>query len=1034
MKDFFDNYKTPVAVVLALILMGGVFAYTHLQSSLFPEVTFPKVKVIADSGLQPVNKMMVTVTRPLETAIKRTPGLQNIRSVTSRGSCEISAFLDWNADIDLSKQQITAAIEQVRSELPPGTVITVEKMNPSILPVMGYVIGGGGKSDIELDLISNYTVRPYLSQVDGVSDVRVIGGSKKEYRIELRPERLNALGLVPDAITAALGRTNFISSNGYLFTNHRMYLTVTDATVETLAELQQLVIANDSKRITRLQDVAQVSIQEQPQYTRISANGKAAVLIAIVKQPLGNLVDLSDGVKERVAELNNGLLPAGVTMAPYYVQADFVQDSIQSVRDSLVIGLLLAIIVAVIFLRSWRSSLVLLITIPVTLGLSLVVMHALGYTLNIMTLGALAAAIALIIDDAIVVVEQIHRTHEENPGQPTRELLSGSVRFLLPAMLGSSLSTIVIFLPFALLSGVAGAYFRVLADTMMITLACSFLVTWIGLPVVYLLLAAEKHKVIEQGARNSASGTRSVGPVIPALSREGRLAAVGANEEKPGAWVRWFITKPWLSAGFTVLIIALAWLASQHLETGFLPEMDEGSIVLDYTSPPGTSLEETDRMLREAEKTFTGVPEIESYTRRTGTQMGFFITEPNYGDYLIQLKKDRKCSTTDVIDDIRLRFEGSQPAIRIDFGQVIGDMLGDLMSSTQPIEVKVYGTDQHQLQELAREVGTIVEGVSGTADVFNGINVAGPTLNIETNDQAMAQRGISPQDLQTQLQTQLQGTPIGALFERQQLTPVRMVYADAARTTMADLDQAQIFLPGGKLIRASEVSTITVESGTAEVERENLQLMVPVTARLDNRDLGGVMADIQNAINTKIHLPQGYHISYGGAFKEQQQSFRELLWILLSASLLVFTLLIFLFGDLHVAALILLIAILGVTGCILALYLTNTPLNVGSYTGIIMIIGIIAENAIFTFLQYKHNHEQQGVDDSLTYAIGTRLRPKLMTALGAIIALSPIALGIGTGAQLHQPLAISVIGGFVVALPLLLIVFPTFLRVLFRRA
>jgi len=907
----------------------------------------------------------------------------------------------------------------------------VEKMNPSILPVMGYVIGGGDKSDIELDLIANYTVRPYLSQVDGVSDVRVIGGRKKEYRIELRPERLNALGIVPDAITAAFGRTNFISSNGYLFTNHRMYLTVTDATVETLDELEKLVIANDGKRITRLQDVAQVSIQEQPQYTRINANGDAAVLVAIVKQPLGNLVDLSDGVKERVAQLNNGLLPAGVTMTPYYVQADFVQDSIQSVRDSLVIGLLLAIVVAVIFLRSWRSSLVLLITIPITLGLSLVVMYALGYTLNIMTLGALAAAIALIIDDAIVVVEQIHRTHEEHPGRPTRELLSGSVTYLLPAMVGSSLSTIVIFLPFALLSGIAGAYFKVLADTMMITLACSFLVTWIGLPVVYLLLPAEERKAVEASARNSANST-SVDPVIPALSREGRPADGATHEHQPGAWVRWFITKPWLSVGFAVLIIALAWFASQHLETGFLPEMDEGSIVLDYTSPPGTSLEETDRMLREAEKTFIGVPEIESYTRRTGTQMGFFITEPNYGDYLIQLKKDRKRSTTDVIDDIRLRFEGSQPAIRIDFGQVIGDMLGDLMSSTQPIEVKVYGTDQKQLQDLAREVGTIVEGVSGTADVFNGINIAGPTVNIETNDQAMAQRGISPQDLQSQLQTQLQGTTIGALFERQQLTPVRMVYADAASTTMADLGQAQIFLPGGKLIRASEVSTITVEQGTAEVERENLQLMVPVTARLDNRDLGSVMTDIQHAINTKIHLPQGYHISYGGAFKEQQQSFRELLWILLSASLLVFTLLIFLFGDLRVAALMLFIAVLGVTGCILALYLTNTPLNVGSYTGMIMIIGIIAENAIFTFLQYKHNHEKQGVDDSLTYAIGTRLRPKLMTALGAIIALSPIALGIGTGAQLHQPLAIAVIGGFVVALPLLLIVFPTLLRVLFR--
>ncbi|QQR86940.1 MAG: efflux RND transporter permease subunit [Flavobacteriales bacterium] len=1013
MKDFFVRYKNPVAVVLALILMGGLFAYSRLQSSLFPEVTFPKIKVIADSGLQPVDKMMVTVTRPLEAVIKRTPHLKNIRSVTSRGSCEISAFLDWSADVDLGKQQITAAIDQVRSELPPGTTIAVEKMNPSILPVMGYVIGGGGKSDIELDLIANYTVKPYLAQVDGVSDVRVIGGRKKEYRITLRPERMSALGVNPDAITAALARTNFINSNGFLFTNHRMYLSVTDATVGSLDELRQLVISNDGKRIKRLQDLAEVGIAEEPQYIRVNANGTNAVLLAVVKQPATNLITLSDDVKKRVDELNNGLLPKGVTLSPYYVQSEFVSESIKSVRDSLLIGLLLAIAVAVVFLRSLRSSLVLLITIPITLGLSLVVMYAFGYTLNIMTLGALAAAIGLIIDDAIVVVEQIHRTHEEHPGRPTRELLSGSVRYLLPAMVGSSLSTIVIFLPFILLSGVAGAYFRVLADTMMITLACSFVVTWIGLPVVYLLLPEERRskKVVEEAPDPESEDT----------------------ERKPGAWVGWFIRRPWLSVGFVVLVGFFAWIASRHLETGFLPEMDEGSIVLDYTSPPGTSLEETDRMLREAEKTLAEVPEVESYSRRTGTQMGFFITEPNYGDYLIQLRKDRKRTTLDVIDDIRRRYEASQPALRIDFGQVIGDMLGDLMSSTQPIEIKVYGNDQHRLQALAREVAHVVERTPGTADAFDGINIAGPSVNVESNDQALAQRGLSPQDLQSQLQTQSQGTPIGSLFERQQLTPVRMVYPNAAGASLDDLRGAQLFLPDGRLVRASEVASITVGPGEAEIERENLQLMVPVTARLDNRDLGSVMADIQRSIATDIHLPQGYHITYGGAFQEQQQSFSELLVILLVASLLVFTVLLFLFGELRVALLILVLAVLGVSGCILALYLTNTALNVGSYTGIIMIIGIIAENAIFTYLQFAHNRETLGVDEALTFAIGTRLRPKLMTALGAIIALMPIALGIGAGAQLHQPLAIAVIGGFLVALPLLLLVFPSMLRVLFRK-
>jgi multidrug efflux pump subunit AcrB len=886
--------------------------------------------------------------------------------------------------------------------------------------------------------------------VEGVSDVRTIGGRRKEYRITLRPEVMSALHIVPDTISAALARTNFLNSNGWLFTNHRMYLTVTDATVGSLDGLRQLVIANDGKRITRLGDISEVSVAEEPAYTRVNANGADAVLVAVLKQSNANLIDITDGVQQRVKELNNGLLPQGVKLTPYYVQADFVHDSIRSVQDSLWIGLLLAIVVAMIFLRSWRSSLVLLITIPVTLGLSLIVMHALGHTLNIMTLGALAAAIGLIIDDAIVVTEQLHRTHEEQPGRPTRELIGGAVRFLLPAMVASSLSTIVIFLPFVLLSGVAGAYFKVLTDTMIITLACSFLVTWIGLPVVYLLFSVDKKGVGRRGAeaRGNAlvahpqqivAGTPNAEPseesarVQSPITNDHSLDRSSTQNGSHGGWVRWFIRKPWLSFGFLALIGILAFLAAKHLETGFLPEMDEGSIVLDYTSPPGTSLEETDRMLREAEKTFAAVPEIQSYSRRTGMQMGFFITEPNCGDYLIQLKKDRKRSTTEVIDDIRQRFEASQPALRIDFGQVIGDMLGDLMSSTQPIEIKVFGNDQHQLQALAQKVAKVLEGVRGTADVFDGIIIAGPSVDIRTDDQALARRGLTPQGLNDQLTTQLQGTNVGQVYERELVTPVRMVYPHAATTSLSDLEQARVFLPGGQLVSASQVAQINVKPGEAEIEREDLQPMVPVTARLNGRDLGSVMKDIQVGIGKDVALPQGYHITYGGAYKEQQQSFHELLMILGSASVLVFIVLLFLFRHLRVALVMLGIALFGVCGCILALFLTGTALNVGSYTGIIMIVGIIGENAIFTYLQYAHNRKEQGVDDSLTYAIGTRLRPKLMTALGAIAALSPIALGIGTGAQLHRPLAIAVIGGFLLALPLLLIVLPTLLRLVYLR-
>ncbi len=1006
MNNFFVTHKNPVAVVLLLILAAGIFTYSKMQSSLFPEVTFPKIKIIAENGLQPVSKMMITVTKPLEIAIKRVPDLQVLRSITSRGSCEISAYMDWNADIDLSKQQIESSINQIKNDLPPGTNFTVEKMNPSILPVMGYVIEGKGKSNIELNQIANYTVKPFLSQAAGVADIRVIGGKTKEYHIELLPQKMSSLGITPSMITTALSQTNFISSNGFLTDYKRLYLTVTDASVENIEELQKLVISNNGKRVLRLQDIANIKIAELTEYIRVNANGKSAVLVAIVKQPNVNLIDLTKEVKNKIANLNKNILPKGVSMKPYYVQADFVNESIKSVTDSLLIGLLLAIVVAVIFLRSFKSSAVILITIPITLALTLIVLYLLGYNFNIMTLGAIAASIGLIIDDAIVVVEQIHRTHEENPETPTKELLSKAIHYLLPAMIGSSISTIVIFFPFGLLSGVAGAYFKILTNAMMITLVCSFFVTWIGLPVIYLLLS----------------------------KKEGRSKLQTLNlKPQTSNWIAWFIQRPFLSFVFTIFLIVSIIFISKRLETGFLPEMDEGSIVLDYKSPPGTSLQETDRMLSEVEKIFPSIPEIETYSRRTGTQMGFFITEPNSGDYLIQLKKDRNRSTNDVIDEIRSKIVTTQPALQVDFGQVIGDMLGDLLSSTQPVEIKIYGDNQNLLQSLAKQVASITEKVNGTADVFDGITVAGPSINIEPHYQKLAQFGITPADFQNQLQTQLEGTIVGNIYEKEQLTAVRMLYPEVANTSLEQIKQRSLFLPDGKLQPIWQLAKIQIATGSVEIERENLQSMIPVTARLDNRDLGSVMHDLEKEIKSKVHLPQGYHIEYGGAYKEQQQSFSELMMILFSAALLVFAVMLFLFKKIKVALLILLISVLGVSGSMIALYITNTALNVGSYTGIIMIIGIIGENAIFTFLQFSETLKTSNAHDSIVYAISTRLRPKLMTALGAIIALLPIALGIGTGAQLHQPLAIAVIGGFIIALPLLLIVYPTMLRVLYKK-
>jgi CzcA family heavy metal efflux pump len=1008
MNNFFVKHKNGLSAVIFLIILGGFFSYSKMQTSLFPEITFPKIKIIADAGQQPIDKMMITVTKPLENAIKKVQDLKTVRSTTSRGSCEISAFMDWKSDIDLSKTRIEAQINQIKNDLPPDTQITVEKMNPSILPVIGYAIEGKGRSAIELKKIANFTIKPFLSQIDGVSEIRIIGGKEKEYWLGLDFNKMTALGITPNAISQVLSQTNFIKSNGYLSDYRHLYLTITDAQVDQKDELENLVISNNGKGIITLKDIATVEIKEAKEYIKVNANGKESILVAVIKQPNSNLISLTDAMNSKLEVLKK-ILPNGIKITPYYQQATFVNDAVKSVTDSLLIGLLLAIIVAVLFLKSAKASATILITIPVTLGLTLIVLYLTGETFNIMTLGAIAAALGLIIDDAIVVVEQIHRTHEEHPDEPTVTLLQKAIHYLFPAMVGSSISTIVIFFPFVVMSGVAGSYFKVLTDTMIITLVCSFFVTWLLLPVVYLLLSKEERtnsKIQE---------------------------TIEIHEVKTQKWVAYFIGKPIISIAFCIVLVLSVFIILPNLETGFLPEMDEGSIILDYESPPGTSLEETDRMLTEVEKIIIKVPEVEAYSRRTGTQMGFFITEPNRGDYLIQLKKDRSKTSNDVIDEIRAKVEATQPALRIDFGQVIGDMLGDLMSSVSPIEVKVYGNNQVELQKIAKVVSAIVEKVNGTADVFDGIVLAGPAINIQPKYSQLAQYGITPLDLQFQMQTALEGNVIGSVLENEKQTPIRLIYANGQKRSLEDLKQLKIFLPNGQSIPISSLVTISVQKGAAEIERENLQMMSVITGRLDNRDLGSVMQEIQTKVTQEVRLPSGYYVEYAGAYKDQQQSFRELLLILIASSLLVFGVILFLFRDFRAAIVILFISVLGISGSYMLLFITHTPLNVGSYTGIIMIVGIISENAIFTFLQFRETFIlTRNVNQSLVYSISTRLRPKLMTALGAIIALLPLAIGIGTGSELHQPLAISVIGGFLIAMPLLLIVLPSLLRLVYR--
>jgi heavy metal efflux system protein len=1023
-KNLYQIFSKPILFISILLLMGGIFAYTRMQTNLFPEVLFPRITLIADAGELPIDRMMITVTKPLESAVKKVQGVTTVKSSTSRGSADIDIFFEWGTDTYALKTQIESRINEIRNFLPPGVNISVEPMNQSLFPVFGYILENKNVSQIALKDKANLQIRPLFSQVKGISNVIVRGGRAKEYVVIPDAVKMSSLGITPTTIMNTFNNNNFVIGNGNVAGYNRIYLSLTDARVKDIDELKQVIVKNDGSQVIHLSDIAHVEIQEQEEFLKVNADGADGVLIDLVKQPGVNLLDFAKDIKAKAAEVQQ-ILPPGYILKPYYDQSAFVGDSIHSVIKTIYEGLFLAIVVMIIFLKSWRASLAVMLTIPVTLAFTMLVIWLAGITLNIMSLGAIAASIGLIIDDAIVIIEQIYRTHEEYPEMERFSVVKSSIKELFPAMIGSSLATIVIHFPFRLMSGMAGSFFRELSDTMQLTMVTSFLVTWLLLPVLHLMIGY-RHSLKPQHAQPEVTVKRL-------------------------RWLIWLFDKPVIAVGLMLILGGSAWYASTQLETGFLPDLDEGTIVLDYRAPSGTNIDETDRICRQIDKIILANPNVETYSRRTGFGMAFRTIPINWGDYLIELKKDRKKTTPEVISELRQQVEAAEPIMHIEFGQRIADLLGDLMSTPQPIEIKIFGDDYKQLQQLASKAEGIMEKTQGVADIDDGLVTAGPSLVYICDQEKLNLYKISLTDFQTQLSAYTGGVvlgmnanqplpspaqaamtgglQIGQMQDGEQMRRILLRFTDFKHNTPETLLEQLIFLPDGSTRPLSFFCHTEIIPGEIDQRREDLKSVIALTARLDNRDLGSTVKELNQRFQQELNLPPGYRIVFGGAYAEQQQSFQELLTILALAILLVTAVLICLFREWVVSMIIVLVSVMGISGCLLALYFTNTPLNVSSYTGIIMIVGIIAENAIFTVNQFRHNLQQHNdVDAAINYAIALRLRPKLMTAIGAILALMPLALGIGMGAQMQQPLSIAVIGGFTAGLPLLLLVLPGLLR------
>ncbi len=998
------NRWTALFALAGILAAAGVYSFTRLPASIYPSVTFPIVKVIVDVGEEPAVRMMPTVTRPLEEAMHRVPGVVLVRSITSRGSSELTAQFAWGTDMKVALQRVQMETERVRPDLPPDARLDVEWMNPATFPILGYALTSKNHSQADLLQLAEYTLRPELIRIPGVAEVQVQGGRKREFEVHLDPAALLGRGLSVADVVNAINANNTILSAGLVERNHELYLTLVNGRVHSLDTLKRLAVPVPGGPPVALGSLGRLDVADEVSYVRTTAQGDSAVLVNLIRQPEGNTVAIASGVRRLFRE-NPGLLPPGVRWTSFYDQARFVSASVNGTVDAILIGFALAALVLLAALGSVRLTVVAGVAIPVVVAIVGLALGASGQTVNLMTLAGIAAAIGLIADDMIVVVEHIEFT---STTQGRLDAAERGIRHLLPALVGSSLSTTVILIPFALLTGVVGAFFKPLALTMALCLIVSFLVAWLLVPI-----AVDRLGLPERGAPGQGAPARAARAIGRTLMRWFD-ALVGA-----------LVRRPVVSLAATALLIAVVWMSYRSIGTDFLPAMDEGSIILDYWTPPGTSLTDTDHMLRHVEEVIDSLPDVASYSRRTGTQLGFFITEPNTGDYVINLKaRGQRRPVDQVIDDLRARIAAIEPALHTDFGQILEDNIGDLTGGVpQPIDVKIFGNDIALLQEKAQQAAKIVAKVPGIEDVFDGITIAGPALDIRVRPTAAARYGLTTEDIEAAVRPAVVGTVAGQVRVGDRLYDLR-VFVDPA-PSLADLLVRSNTQPAA-LVPLSGLASITTGPPEAEIDRENLRSYLGITARLSGTNLGAATAAIRQALDRNLTLAPGQYVRYGGQYQQQQQSFNELFYVLLGGLVLVSVVVLFQFGDWRAPLLTSLSAVAGLAGVLLALVVTGTTLNISSYVGAIMIVGIVGENAIFVIHEGR-NALREGLapPEAWRRAARIRLRPVVMTILATDLALAPLALAIGQGSQLMQALAIAVIGGFMLSGVIVLFLLPS---------
>jgi CzcA family heavy metal efflux pump len=1033
-RYWFARHSKSIIFLVIVLAAVGIYEALSIPLSVFPATDFPRILISVDNGVMPIDQMEVTITRPIEEAMNSVPGLTDVRSTTSRGSAEVDLFFSWSTNIPQTLLSVNATLARLQAALPPTAQVEAHRLDFASFPIYGFSLTSDKVPQTQLWEIATYDLKPRLNRLNGVASVLVQGGQVPEFQITPDPARMLRARTGLQDILDAVNKTNLIDSPGLLDRNHQLFLGLVTAQVQTPEQIGNIVIRDANGVPVMIRDVGTVSASTAPNYTVVTANGKSAVLLSINRQPDSNTVDVANEVSAEIASLRS-TLPPGVNLSVFYDQSNIVKASIGSVRDAILIGLFLTGLIIWLFLRDFGTAVLAGVVVPVTICVTFVGMKMLGQSFNLMTLGGLAAAGGLVIDDAIVMVENIvlHRDGGEKPLEAT----SRALKELTIPLIGSTLTPIVVFLPLISITGVTGTFFRALAVAMSISLLTSLVLAlgWTTNLGTFLI----RHK--------GTDGDADTEKHAEAVSEQDEIRRLMAAEEKSlgggffgrilksyERWVRWALGHPALLGVFCLALVGLSYLCYRSLGTDLLPEMDEGGFILDYVMPPGSSFDETNRVLNHVESILHSVPEVESISRRTGLQLGLAaVTEPNTGDIAVKLKDNRSRGIDEVISEVRAQVTKTEPELDVDFTQVLQDMIGDLTGAPQPVVVKLFSPDGSLLSTWAPQVADAISkvqvgSVKPVVDVQDGIEdtTSGPAVLFTVNPATAARAGFTTDQIDVAASAIVDGEPAQTpVIINDRPYTLRVRFPEANRASLEAMSNTVLVNSSGATATLGSLATITELPGQTEILRDNLQREVEVTARLEGLDLGSGIAAAQKAVND-LHLPASIRVEYGGTYAEQQQSFHDLVIVLLLALVLIFLVLLFEFRTFSAPLAILSSAVLSTSGVFLALLITKTTFNISSFMGLIMVVGIVAKNGIL-LLDANQKFVSVGfsAEEALIQAGRRRLRPIVMTAMAAVAGMLPLSLAWGAGSQMLQPLAIAVIGGILISMLLSLIITPS---------